>query len=433
MVDDYRALLYYTQNDSLRWNSGTAVGTQSIVTYSFTDTADLPTTAEYNPYSASGYWSYNETQRAGMRDVMDKYEAISGVKFVEVQGEGMINIMGANVSGVGGWANVAQASGGSASTGYFVNAYQSQGEGAYGYQVNLHELGHAMGLQHPFEGSVTLSDASDTQDNTVMTYNIRNPYATELGTFDVQAMEDIYGSADGFTNWNVSVDVNDVVTVKTTFGVVNDVVAATNVDTVIKTYSGNDTLLGRQGNDTLNGGKGDDSLTGSGGEDVLFGNWGNDLIYGDINSTDYSGTAQDSDRIFGNMGNDTMYGGRSDDFMNGGGDDDVIYGGYGDDRIRGCEGNDTLYGGDGKDRMTGGAGNDVFVFQNVDQNELNRITDFTSGEDLVDISAWNFSSLSQFTLTQVGNHVLMEYSSWVDIGFLNTQVADLSNSDFVFA
>ncbi|SPH19312.1 Leukotoxin [Ascidiaceihabitans donghaensis] len=432
-VDDYTAILYYTQNDNLRWNGGVAVGTQTVVTYSFTDTADLPALADYDPYEADAYWSYTEAQRTLMRQVMDKYEAVSGLKFVEVQGEGMINIMGAEVSGVGGWANVAQAYNNEAGTGYFVNAYQNQAEGAYGYQVNLHELGHALGLQHPFEGNVQLNAGSDNQDNTVMTYNIDNPYTTELGTFDVQAMQEIYGAAGSFDNWTVTVSASDVVTIKTTFADQADVVVATNVDTVIKTYSGDDTLVGRQGNDTLNGGKGDDTITGAEGRDFILGNQGNDLIYGDINDVDYSGSANDIDRIYGNTGNDTIHGGRSVDVLNGGVGDDVLYGGYGNDRLRGSDGNDTIYSGDGDDRITGGAGNDVFIFQAADQNELNKITDFTSGEDLVDMSFWGFTSLSQFTLTQVGNHVLMEYSTWIDIGFLNTQIADLSNSDFIFA
>ena len=68
-----------------------------------------------------------------------------------------------------------------------------------------------------------------------MTYNIEYPYVSALGTFDVQAMEDIYGGADSFDGWTVSVDENDIVTIKATTTISNDVIVGTNVDTP---YSG---------------------------------------------------------------------------------------------------------------------------------------------------------------------------------------------------
>ena len=42
IVSDYTAVLAYLDNDVLRWNGMTAVGTPVIVTYSFVETADLP-------------------------------------------------------------------------------------------------------------------------------------------------------------------------------------------------------------------------------------------------------------------------------------------------------------------------------------------------------------------------------------------------------
>ncbi|WNZ00165.1 DUF4214 domain-containing protein [Sulfurospirillum sp. 'SP'] len=40
----------------------------------------------------------------------------------------------------------------------------------YGYLTIIHELGHALGLKHPFEGETTLSTLQDNHANTIMSY-----------------------------------------------------------------------------------------------------------------------------------------------------------------------------------------------------------------------------------------------------------------------
>lgn len=435
VVSDYTALLYYPTSSSARWNSPSSVGTQTIITYSFTDTSDLLSLDDYDPYGATAYWSYSEAQRTLFREVLAKFEAAAGVKFVEIQGDSMINVFGANVSGVGGWANVAYSSStGSGSNptsnGNFVNAYQSMGEGAYGYQVNLHELGHAMGLKHPHTGSTTLDPSVDTQINTVMTYNISNPYVTELGVFDIQALQDIYGAAGGMSSWTITVDAFDNVRIQTSNA--SETILATDQNTYIQGYQGDDTLIGREGDDTLNGGKGNDTITGSQGADRVLGRSGNDLIIGDIDNSNYSNESDDKDRLFGQSGEDTIYGGRSDDYISGGGHNDIMYGNYGNDLIRGGGGDDTLYGGDGSDRLTGNSGADVFVFTNDDAYETDRITDFSVGEDVIDLSSFGFMTMGSLSITQSGSHTFVAYSNWFEIMLTNFTASTLTASDFEF-
>ena len=104
------------------------------------------------------------------------------------------------------------------------------------------------------------------------------------------------------------------------------------------------------------------TLTGSDGADSLSGGGAADYILGLLGS----------DALRGRNGNDVMCGG--------GGSDELIGGG----------GNDLLIGGLGADLMTGGTGNDVFAYKEVSESSVgsgrDRITDFTQGQDKIDLS-----------------------------------------------
>jgi uncharacterized delta-60 repeat protein len=100
-----------------------------------------------------------------------------------------------------------------------------------------------------------------------------------------------------------------------------------------------------------------------------------------------------NDRLRGLGGNDTLNGNSGDDLLEGGGGDDILNGGRGNDFLRGDAGNDTLNGGSGNDILLGGAGVDTLTgglgrdrFVLYSQSESGDfITDFTSGQDLIDL------------------------------------------------
>jgi Ca2+-binding RTX toxin-like protein len=116
---------------------------------------------------------------------------------------------------------------------------------------------------------------------------------------------------------------------------------------------------------TITGNSGDNRLRGGGGKDMLGGGDGDDDLRGQA-------------------GLDTLIGGDGDD---------ILRGGDGNDRLNGGDGNDTLIGGAGGDKLTGGADADVFRFNiaahSPNAGAADQITDFTRGEDLIDLSGLN--------------------------------------------
>lgn len=154
--------------------------------------------------------------------------------------------------------------------------------------------------------------------------------------------------------------------------------------------AGANELDGGDGNDRLWGGNGDDRLEGGNQADNLFGEQGDDVLLGG-NGWDWLEGRADNDHLDGGAGYDRLRGGNGDDVIIGGLGWDTLEGGSGDDIMQGDNGEDRLIGGTGFDIMTGGLNADTFVFQTVSESGLwlnsDRITDFTQGEDVIDLSA----------------------------------------------
>jgi parallel beta-helix repeat protein len=76
--------------------------------------------------------------------------------------------------------------------------------------------------------------------------------------------------------------------------------------------------------------------------------------------------------------------------------DTLLYGGAGNDRLAGGAYDDLLYGGAGSDRLTGGAGADTFRYTHASDSvrgASDLITDFTPGEDRLDMASLGYSGL----------------------------------------
>ncbi|WGF86963.1 calcium-binding protein [Marinivivus vitaminiproducens] len=248
---------------------------------------------------------------------------------------------------------------------------------------------------------------------------------------------------------------------------------------------------GRTGSDVIWTGTGDDRIIAGDGDDSIHAYDGDDTVYGDY---DYARAVDDNDedRIWGGEGADNLFGDTTtlnigertgDDLIYGGADDDTIRGdadqaqGYsstalfvdgGHDTLYGGDGNDTIYGDfrlatgpdnviGGDDKVIGGRGDDLmygdapfdgdpalfpvglnggydrFVFARGSGSD--RIMDFESGEDLLDVKGWGVQSFAELTISGNGtSSVLVEARTGetAAVAFYDEPLT-LSTRDFVFA
>lgn len=207
----------------------------------------------------------------------------------------------------------------------------------------------------------------------------------------------------------------------------------------------NDDIFGGDGNDDIYGGANDDVLRGGGGADDFYGGTGTDTVSYDSSTSrlimdlqnptngfgDGDGDTFDSIEFFeGSDWNDQLRGDSTSNDFSGGARTDRLYGRGGDDILDGEGGADAIYGNSGVDVMTGGDDTlrDRFIYFNLSESGVgtgNRdiITDFTSGEDRIEISrfdaqtdvggnnAFSFIGSGQFSGTS-GELRYQKYGSW---------------------
>ncbi|MEQ8405926.1 MAG: right-handed parallel beta-helix repeat-containing protein [Oceanicaulis sp.] len=248
---------------------------------------------------------------------------------------------------------------------------------------------------------------------------------------------------------------------------VADVIRAGDGDDTLNGNGGNDILNGREGNDTVNGGAGNDILQGRQGEDVLSGGDGDDQLYAGADNDLLSG-GDGADIVDGGAGYDTadysdsdagvnvrlwtgsshsgghaagdttfgiegLVGSDFNDTLHGTNADFVGDGGAGNDRVRGFNGEDTLTGGLGDDELWGGANADTFIFEADSGTDI--IWDFNAvNQDLIDLSAFGVSDISDLTINSGGGFVDITGfgANGETIRLFNVDENDLDNSDFLF-
>lgn len=298
--------------------------------------------------------------------------------------------------------------------------YTTPQAGNYAYITIMHEIGHAMGLEHAQEVGTfgVVPSAYDAMEFTIMSYRsyvdapINAGYLNETWGFaqtymmlDIAALQYLYGAdfttnsddttyswspTSGNTNINgkvaISPGANHIfATIWDGGGIDTYDLSAYASDLTIDLAPGGFSLFGTSqqaglggtnaasGNiynalqynkdarsliENATGGSGNDTINGNTAANTLLGKAGADHLYG-LKGNDVLKGGAGKDWLKGGAGSDTLKGGDSKDWLFGGKKSDSLQGEKGNDKLSGQGGNDTLLGGGGKDVLIGGTGKDI--------------------------------------------------------------------------
>jgi serralysin len=265
--------------------------------------------------------------------------------------------------------------------------------------------------------------------------------------------DQLYGGSQTYSAEVLNGDAGNDTIVGGGYGSVMD--GGTGDDLLRATSTTDDIFVGN----TMLGGAGNDRLIGSSDYAEMYGGAGNDLYRVNGRSVLFEAVGEGTDRVIttvdldlsvsGRFGGDAgeierisvaggvgraIVGTATDNRIDGGIGADSLSGAGGNDQLFGMDGNDVLSGGTGNDVLRGGAGEDTFVFATGFGTD--RVTDFTSGSDLIDLrglaAVTSFADLMTDHARQVGSDV------WIDAGagdvlvLRNLTVTGLVVDDFLF-
>lgn len=402
-----------------KWGASSVYGTSGgIVTYSIDVT-------ETNGSASDAAFIQ------AIEDSLRTWSSIANISFVEVETNAELDIRttdepvgdtdwaaSPSTLGFGGYGAVWNGSGFVIDEGFaFMNAKKTwapEGGGGSNYLlVAMHEIGHAIGLDH--------ASGSGTQ--------LMNPYIGPEGVFDgdIAGVQFLYGERE-WTNGADDVYLKWV-----------------NVGQTVEAKGGNDTILATIKADTIYGGAGNDNIDGNAGNDMIFDTLGQNLIKGGNNNDVVVGGSGKTDAE-GGSGNDIIIGGKGDDDLDGGNGNDTI---RGDAQSSFFYGDDEITAGKGTDFVEGGGGSDTFVFRPNDGTntiaELNIVgtnssnttavgADFDSGVDTIDLRAFGYGSRTE-AFNKIQDNGPNGSARFSDNGtviiFYDLNLSDLSENDFL--
>ena len=363
---------------NLRWNYSKPVGTPVNLTYSFMEAVP----SYYNPradgtidfyggYTGTGFTAFTPEQRSLAVQALNLWSDVANVTFTEVSDAGAggtIRFGYANPNfNASGWA-------------WTPSSYPNAGDvwlnstiannltpGSWSFGTLIHEIGHALGLKHPFDTSgTTLPTAQDNYQYSNMSYTQHpdmlgvRPQTPQL--YDVAAIQYLYGA-----NMNTRSQ-NSTYSWGTNATFIQTIWDGGGIDTISAENQTRDSVINLE--------PGSFSSIGANRSSNARNNVA--IAYGVTIENAVGGSG--SDQLFGNATSNLLEGGDGNDTLNGGRGTDTLLGGAGDD---------SLDGGGGFDRLIGGTGADHFVFQSVSEGRDN-ITDFSVVDDTIDVFAAGF-------------------------------------------
>lgn len=365
-----------------------------------------------SPYGATS--ALTTTQQSFVHEAMTAWDDVSNLRFSHTSSSA-----GADIK----LYNVANNSFAGAQTGDQImmsstySPTMNPSLGGYGFMVFIHEIGHALGLDHPGAyngGSPTYAAnakfAQDSQQYTVMSYfSAANTGANHGGYFastpllyDIAAIQKLYGAdmttrtgdtTYGFNStadrvaYDFTVNAHPIICIWDAGGTdtidlsgfsatqLVDLRAGnfSNVGGLTKNLSiayncnvenavggsGNDTMIGNALNNVLTGGAGDDIFNGELGSDTLIGGSGNDTYYFGVGDVIQESSGGGTDTVVAAVS--YVLGDNLENLLLTG---TAAINGTGnalDNTLTGNRASNLLDGGLGNDTMIGGFGNDYYV------------------------------------------------------------------------
>ena len=189
------AIIGALTSGSTTWNSLSG----TVVTYSFMTS----TSQDELGFSPKNFIAMDATQQHSVALALDTCSQVTGIQFAATSDPTTANILFAT-SDLGIYAGEAYypaAESDRILSEVFIDneAYHTMAPttDAEWFETLLHEVGHAMGLKHPFDAGsdgITLARSLDNTGNTLMSYTWTGNNHTNYQAFDVLALEFLYGT-----------------------------------------------------------------------------------------------------------------------------------------------------------------------------------------------------------------------------------------------
>ncbi len=413
-------------------NGGQYSNGKLVVEYQFFNST--PSYYSSNMHESSGFQKFTNSMKSATVQILNEIETFTNLSFSLSNGSNGDTDIGFGqatlTADAGAWAYYPSWSsfGGDVWTNrMYASDTQNVNEGTYGYFVLLHEIGHALGLQHTF--SAGLSGETNTEKYSVMAYDFSSwgsLYAESYMLYDIKALQNVYGintdynagdttytlqSGRAYTIWDgggtdtlsgAHISSNMIISLVdgsySSVGQTENIAIAygATIENAIG-GKGNDVIYGNTANNTISGGKGNDTFYASGGNDVYNGGSGTDAIIYENAISNYTFIEETSGTFTIQYNNNTAYdivGGVENFYFNGvkyssatisfyyavdpnvdslaplsltgTGKSEIINGGLSGDNITGIGGKDLLYGGAGDDILIGGGSKDQLYGEDGD-------------------------------------------------------------------